>query len=72
MTPMQIRALQQVKECGHKGCQVKIGWESVTQAQLVESGHLWQEHGERGHWKFTLSPSGAVALETADPMADSY
>jgi hypothetical protein len=62
MTPMERRALEQVKEAGRKGLQVERGWESVTQLQLVEQGLLWQEHGERGHWKFTLSPSGAAAL----------
>ena len=63
MIPMQRRALKQVKEAGRKGLQVECGQESITQMQLVESGHLWQEHGERNHWKFTLSPSGESQTE---------
>lgn len=57
-----LRALEQVREVGKRGLQVKIGWESVTQARLVEQGHIYQEHGNPGHWKFTLSRSGERAL----------
>ena len=62
MTPVEKRALEQVRVAGRKGLQVPIGSETVTQARLVELGHLWQEHGDRGHWKFTLSPSGQKLL----------
>src|ERR1043165_1158188 len=62
LNTMKLRALEQVKEAGRKGLQVERGWESVTQCALVEEGLLWQEHGKRGHWKFTLSPSGERAL----------
>lgn len=63
VTAMQHRALEQVRDAGRNGLMVQCGWESVTQAHLVEAGLLWQEHGKSGHWKFTLSPSGERALE---------
>ena len=63
MTPLERRALEQVKEAGRKGLQVERGWESTTQAGLVEQGLLWQEHGKHGRWKFTLSPSGERAMD---------
>lgn len=62
MDAMKRRALEQVKAAGRKGLLVERGWESVTQMKLVEEGLVWQEHGPRGHWKFTLSPSGESAV----------
>ncbi len=62
--------MQQVKAAGRKGLHVERGWESLTQMQLVETGHLWQEHGSRGCWKFILSPDGEAALATSNSKSD--
>lgn len=70
MTPIERRALEQVKEAGRNGLQVQVGWESVTQSRLVELGHIWQEHGKPGHWKLTLSPYGRSVLDSS--VLDSY
>lgn len=61
---MKRRAFEQVKEAGRKGLQIERGWESVTQMTLVEEGLIFQEHGNPGCWKFTLSSSGERALNT--------
>lgn len=56
------RALEQVRAAGRKGLAVDRGWESTTQARLVERGLLWQEIYQ-GRWLFTLSPQGEQAIE---------
>jgi hypothetical protein len=62
MTPMQHRALEQVKEAGRNGLLVPHGWESVTQAELVEMGLIDQEHGPGGSWRFTITSTGKREL----------
>ena len=66
LTAIQRCALEQVKKAGRKGLMIQYGRESTTQAQLVELGLIYQEHGSPGYWKFTVTPHGDRALSVAN------